>query len=60
MNSNWVDFFDEGYKNSYGYVYEIAVPLNTLGIDRNYIETQVLVQCRFSHTAHLELNTLPA
>lgn len=20
MNSNWVDFFDEGYKNSYGYV----------------------------------------
>lgn len=38
-NSNWVDFFDLGYKTSYGYIYEIAVPLSTLGIDRNYIET---------------------
>jgi alpha-amylase len=38
--SNWVDFFDLGYKASYGYVYEIAIPLSTLGIDREYIETK--------------------
>ena len=39
LNSNWVDFFDLGYKNSYGYIYEVAVPLSILGIDKEYIET---------------------
>lgn len=37
-NSNWVDFFDLGYKNSYGFIYETAIPLSTLGINREYIE----------------------
>lgn len=37
-NSNWVDFFDLGYQNNYGFIYEVAVPLSTLGIDKNYIE----------------------
>ncbi len=36
--SNWVDFFDLGYKNSYGFIYEVAVPLKNLGIDKDYIE----------------------
>lgn len=39
MNSNWVDFFDLGYKKSYGFIYEVAIPLSTLGIDKDYIET---------------------
>ncbi len=38
MNSNWVDFFDLGYKEEYGYIYEIAVPYATLGIDKEYVE----------------------
>lgn len=38
MNSNWVDFFDLGYKDEYGYIYEIAVPYATLGIDKEYVE----------------------
>ena len=38
-SSNWVDFRDFGYKDSYGFIFEVAVPLNTLGIDKDYIET---------------------
>lgn len=59
MNSNWVDFFDEGYKNSYGYVYEIAVPLNTLGIDRNYIETQGIGAMQILTYGTSGMDTLP-
>ena len=59
MNSNWVDFFDEGYKNSYGYVYEIAVPLNTLGIDRTYIETQGIGAMQILTYGTSGMDTLP-
>lgn len=59
MNSNWVDFFDEGYKNSYGYVYEIAVPLNTLGIDRSYIETQGIGAMQILTYGTSGMDTLP-
>lgn len=38
-NSNWVDFFDLGYKNNHGFIYEVAIPLKNLGIDKSYIET---------------------
>lgn len=37
-NSEWVDFFDLGYKDSYDFIYEVAVPLSVLGIDSTYIE----------------------
>jgi alpha-amylase len=37
-SSNWVDFFDLGYKKEHGFIYEVAVPLSNLGIDKNYIE----------------------
>lgn len=59
MNSNWVDFFDEGYKNSYGFVYEIAVPLNTLGIDRSYIETQGIGAMQILTYGTSGMDTLP-
>lgn len=36
--SNWVDFFDLGYKNEHGFIYETAIPLANLGIDKDYIE----------------------
>lgn len=39
MSANWADFFDLGYKDSYGFIYEVAIPLSTLGIDKDYIET---------------------
>lgn len=59
MNSNWVDFFDAGYKSSYGYVYEIAVPLKTLGIDRNYIETQGIGAMQILTYGTSGMDTLP-
>ncbi len=39
-NSNWVDFYDLGYQKSHGFIYEVAIPLSTLGIDKDYIETK--------------------
>lgn len=59
MNSNWVDFFDVGYKSSYGFVYEIAVPLNTLGIDRSYIETQGIGAMQILTYGTSGMDTLP-
>ncbi|MEE3427574.1 MAG: starch-binding protein [Ruminococcus sp.] len=38
--SNWVDFFDLGYKNDHGFIYEVAIPLKNLGIDKSYIESK--------------------
>lgn len=38
--SNWVDFFDLGYQKDHGFIYEVAIPLKNLGIDKNYIETK--------------------
>lgn len=38
-SSNFADFYDLGYKKSYGYFYEVAIPLAKLGIDRSYVET---------------------
>ncbi len=38
--SNWVDFYDLGYKKEHGFIYETAIPLKNLGIDKNYIETK--------------------
>ena len=59
MNANWVDFFDVGYKSSYGFVYEIAVPLKTLGIDRNYIETQGIGAMQILTYGTSGMDTLP-
>jgi alpha-amylase len=38
-SSNWVDFRDLGYKDDYGFIYEVAVPFSALGIDKSYIES---------------------
>ena len=58
-NSNWVDFFDLGYKSSYGFVYEVAIPLSTLGIDRNYIETKGIGAMQILTYGTSGMDTLP-
>lgn len=58
-NSNWVDFFDLGYKSSYGYVYEVAIPLSTLGIDKNYIETKGIGAMQILTYGTSGMDTLP-
>ena len=37
--SDWVDFFDLGYKQEHGFIYEVAVPLSTLGITKQHLES---------------------
>lgn len=58
-SANWVDFFDLGYKNNYGYVYELAIPLSTLGIDRNYIETKGIGAMQILTYGTSGMDTLP-
>lgn len=58
-SSNWVDFFDMGYKDDYGFIYEVAVPLSTLGIDRNYIETKGIGAMQILTYGTSGMDTLP-
>lgn len=39
-SSNWVNFKVFGYEDEHGFIYEVAVPYNTLGIDKEYIENK--------------------
>lgn len=59
LNSNWVDFFDLRYKNSYGYIYEVAVPLSILGIDKEYIETNGIGAMHILTYGTSGMDTLP-
>ncbi|MCH5297148.1 MAG: starch-binding protein [Ruminococcus sp.] len=58
-NSNFVDFFDLGYKANYGYIYEVAIPLSTLNIDRNYIETKGIGAMQILTYGTSAMDTLP-
>ena len=58
-NSNWVDFFKLGYKKSYGYIYEVAIPYTALGIDRNYVETQGIGAMQILTYGTSGMDTLP-
>ena len=57
--SDWVDFYDLGYKNSYGYIYEVAIPLSTLGIDKDYIETNGIGAMQILTYGTSGMDTLP-
>lgn len=57
--SDWVDFYDLGYKDSYGYIYEVAIPLSTLGIDKNYIETNGIGAMQILTYGTSGMDTLP-
>lgn len=58
-NSNWVDFNDLGYKSSYGYIYEVSIPLSLLGIDREYIETKGIGAMQILTYGTSGMDTLP-
>lgn len=59
LNSNWVDFFDLGYKDTYGYIYEVAIPFSTLGIDKSYIETNGIGAMQILTYGTSGMDTLP-
>lgn len=58
-NSTWVDFMDLGYKASYGFIYEVSIPLSVLGIDRNYIETKGIGAMQILTYGTSGMDTLP-
>lgn len=59
LNSNFADFFDMGYKADYGYIYEVAIPLSTLNIDREYIETKGIGAMQILTYGTSAMDTLP-
>lgn len=59
MSANWADFFDLGYKDSYGFIYEVAIPLSTLGIDKEYIETNGIGAMQILTYGTSGMDTLP-
>ena len=58
-NSNFVDFFDLGYKDSYGYIYEVAIPYDILGIDKEYIESNGIGAMQILTYGTSGMDTLP-
>lgn len=58
-NSNWINFFDKGYKKDAGFIYEIAIPLEHLGIDKTYIEENGIGAMLISTYGTSAMNTLP-
>lgn len=58
-NSNFVDFFDLGYKDSYGFIYEVAIPYDILGIDKDYIETNGIGAMQILTYGTSGMDTLP-
>ena len=58
-SSQWIDFLDEGYDNDDGFIYEIKVPLEHLGIDRSYIESKGIGAMLVTTFGTSPMNTLP-
>lgn len=58
-NSNWADFMDLGYKSNYGFIYEVAIPLSILGIDKDYIETNGIGAMQILTYGTSAMDTLP-
>ena len=58
-NSQWIDFYDEGYDKDDGFIYEIKVPLEHLGIDKNYIENNGIGAMLVTTFGTSPMNTLP-
>ncbi len=58
-NSQWIDFFDEGYDTDDGFIYEIKVPMEHLGIDKNYIESNGIGAMLVTTFGTSPMNTLP-
>ncbi len=58
-NSSWIDFFDEGYKKDAGFIYEVAIPMEHLGINRAYIEENGIGAMLVNTYGTSAMNTLP-
>lgn len=58
-SADWVDFFDEGYDADDGFIYEIKIPLEHLGIDKKYIETKGIGAMLVTTFGTSAMNTLP-
>ena len=58
-NSQWIDFYEEGYDADDGFIYEIKVPLEHLGIDKNYIESNGIGAMLVTTFGTSAMNTLP-
>lgn len=58
-NSEWVNFFEEGYDADDGFIYEIKIPMEHLGIDRSYIEENGIGAMLISTFGTSAMNTLP-
>lgn len=58
-NSEWVDFYDLGYDADDGFIYEIKIPMEHLGIDREYIESNGIGAMLISTFGTSAMNTLP-
>ncbi len=57
--SEWINFFDAGYKKDAGFIYEVKIPLEHLGIDKNYIETNGIGAMLVTTFGTSPMNTLP-
>ncbi len=58
-NSNWIDFMDQGYKKDAGFIYEVAIPMKHLGIDKAYIEENGIGAMLVNTYGTSAMNTLP-
>ncbi|MDO5124608.1 MAG: starch-binding protein [Eubacteriales bacterium] len=59
INSDWVDFFDLDYKKDAGFIYEVAIPMKHLGIDKSYVEENGIGAMLVSTFGTSAMNTLP-
>ena len=58
-DSQWIDFFEEGYDTDDGFIYEIKIPMEHLGIDKSYIEDNGIGAMLISTFGTSGMNTLP-
>lgn len=58
-NSEWIDFFDEGYDADDGFIYEVKIPMEHLGIDKAYVEENGIGAMLITTFGTSAMNTLP-
>lgn len=59
LSSNWIDFFEVGYTADRGFIYEVAIPLANLDIDKTYLEENGIGVMKISTMGTSGLNSLP-
>lgn len=59
-NSNWVDMMKYGHDAKQDTMYEMAIPLSSLGIDKSYIETYGIGVMHISTFGQSGITSIPA